>query len=70
LYKIRGEKMFGHIVFVVIHIVALGAGGAFLLGTIPLHILFGYARGNKQRQIEQNELLREQNELLKKPQTS
>ena len=57
--------LFGHLFFIICHLLALIFGIIFLVVTIPLHIIFAMARGRGKEQKKQTNLLKEQIELLK-----
>jgi hypothetical protein len=55
-----------HIIFVIAHILCLIFGLVGLFVTIPLHIIVALMVGSGKKTDEQTELLKEQNEMLKK----
>lgn len=55
-----------HIIFIIAHILCLIFGFIGLVVTIPLHIIVALMVGSGKKADEQTELLKEQNEMLKK----
>ena len=58
--------MFVHLFFIIVHLLCLLGGVWLLMFSVPLHIIVSIMRGNKKKMDRQNELLEEQNRLMKR----
>jgi len=55
----------GHIVFIILHIMAIIFGFWLLIITIPTHLIYGVVSSGKKELKEQVEVLKEQTKILK-----